>query len=60
MWLMDADGRNPRPLGSSKAVVGAVALPHVSADGRHVVFLSDRTGGFHVWRMDIDGIIQNN
>jgi len=31
------------------------ALPRVSVDGHHLVFISDRTGGFHVWRMDIDG-----
>ncbi len=27
----------------------------VSIDNRYIVFGSDRTGDFHVWRMDIDG-----
>ncbi len=27
----------------------------VSPDNRYIVFGSDRTGDFHVWRMDIDG-----
>jgi len=57
IWVMEPDGRNPKPLGSNKGVVGRVmgALPRVSVDGHHLVFISDRTGGFHVWRMDIDG-----
>jgi len=29
--------------------------PSVSADGRYIVFMSDRTGTLHIWRMDIDG-----
>jgi Tol biopolymer transport system component len=29
--------------------------PSVSRDGRFIVFISDRTGAPHVWRMDIDG-----
>jgi len=57
MWVMEADGLTTTPLGSSSAVIGGVvgALPRVSADGRQIVFISDRTGSFHVWRMDIDG-----
>jgi imidazolonepropionase-like amidohydrolase len=31
------------------------AQPVVSPDGRYVVFISDRTGKLHLWRMDIDG-----
>ncbi len=27
----------------------------ISSDNRYIVFGSDRTGDFHVWRMDIDG-----
>jgi serine/threonine protein kinase/Tol biopolymer transport system component len=27
----------------------------VSADGRYIVFMSDRTGTPHIWRMDLDG-----
>jgi Tol biopolymer transport system component len=57
IWVMEPDGRSPRPLGSNKGALRGIvgALPRVSADGRHVVFISDRTGGIHVWRMDIDG-----
>jgi serine/threonine protein kinase/Tol biopolymer transport system component len=29
--------------------------PSVSSDGRYIVFISDRTGSPHVWRIDIDG-----
>ena len=29
--------------------------PSVSPDGRYIVFMSDRTGVPHIWRMDIDG-----
>jgi TolB protein len=29
--------------------------PVVTPDGRYVVFMSDRTGPPHIWRMDIDG-----
>jgi TolB protein len=29
--------------------------PIVSADGRHIVFTSNRTGAPQIWRMDIDG-----
>jgi TolB protein len=29
--------------------------PRVSADGRHIVFTSNRTGAPQIWRMDIDG-----
>src|SRR5262245_38635712 len=29
--------------------------PIISADGRHIVFTSNRTGAPQIWRMDIDG-----
>src|SRR5437773_2895917 len=29
--------------------------PSVALDGRYIVFMSDRTGAPHIWRMDIDG-----
>ena len=28
---------------------------HVSPDGRYIVFSSNRTGNFNIWRMNIDG-----
>ncbi len=53
LWIMNADGTGQRQL-----TVGARSNygPSVSADGRHVFFVSNRSGGpFHIWRMDIDG-----
>jgi Tol biopolymer transport system component len=29
--------------------------PTVSADGRQIIFVSNRSGTFHLWRMNIDG-----
>jgi len=37
------------------ANAGDNVLPSVSADGRYIVFMSDRAGAPHIWRMDIDG-----
>lgn len=53
IWVMNADGTGQRQL-----TVGARSNygPSVSADGRHIVFVSNRAGdAFNVWRMDIDG-----
>jgi len=53
IWVMNADGAGQRQL-----TVGARSNygPSVSADGRHIVFVSNRAGGaFNVWRMDADG-----
>jgi Tol biopolymer transport system component len=30
-------------------------MPVVTPDGRYIVFVSERTGNSHIWRMDIDG-----
>ena len=38
-----------------KQVVYTVDDAGLSSDGRYVVFISNRTGIFHVYRMDIDG-----
>jgi Tol biopolymer transport system component/DNA-binding winged helix-turn-helix (wHTH) protein len=53
IWIMDADGGNPKQLTSgARSNYG----PSVSPDGRYVVFVSNRGGGpFNAWRMDIDG-----
>jgi Tol biopolymer transport system component len=50
---MNADGTGQRQLTvNAKSSYG----PSVSADGRYVVFISNRAGGsFNVWRMDADG-----
>jgi Tol biopolymer transport system component/DNA-binding winged helix-turn-helix (wHTH) protein len=53
IWVMNADGT-----GQKQLTVGARSNygPSVSADGRYVVFVSNRAGGaFNVWRMDADG-----
>ncbi|HWS87222.1 MAG TPA: winged helix-turn-helix domain-containing protein [Pyrinomonadaceae bacterium] len=53
IWSMNADGTGQRQL-----TVGARSNygPSVSADGRYVVFVSNRAGGpFNIWRMDADG-----
>jgi Tol biopolymer transport system component len=52
IWIMDADGRNKRQL---TANAGNNMHPSVSADGRTVVFASDRDGAWNIWRMSIEG-----
>jgi eukaryotic-like serine/threonine-protein kinase len=55
IWIMDADGKNPKQLTSD---AGVNVFPAVSPDGRYIVFDSNRTGDaatFNVWRMGIDG-----
>jgi Tol biopolymer transport system component/DNA-binding winged helix-turn-helix (wHTH) protein len=53
IWTMNADGTGQRQL-----TVGARSNygPSVSADGRRIVFVSNRAGGaFNIWRVDADG-----
>jgi Tol biopolymer transport system component len=52
LWIVGADGTGKKQL---TANVGNNRRPFVSADGRYIVFVSDRTGNDHIWRMDIDG-----
>ncbi len=52
LWSIDPDGTNKKQLTIDS---GNNKRPSVSPDGRFVVFVSDRTGNDHVWRMDIDG-----
>jgi serine/threonine protein kinase/Tol biopolymer transport system component len=52
IWIIDADGRNQRQLTANARIN---INPAVTPDGRHLFFLSDRTGVPHIWRMDIDG-----
>jgi Tol biopolymer transport system component/DNA-binding winged helix-turn-helix (wHTH) protein len=52
LWIMDPSG------GASKQLTahsGFSETPTVSPDGRYIVFLSNRNGQEHLWRIDIDG-----
>ncbi|HSE38988.1 MAG TPA: hypothetical protein VLG74_16925, partial [Blastocatellia bacterium] len=52
IWIMNEDGT-----GQNRLTVNARDnfSPSVSADGRYIVFASNRTGHSCVWRVDIDG-----
>jgi len=52
IYIMNADGTNQKQL---TAEAGNNSLPSVSADGRYILFMSDRTGLNHIWRMVTDG-----
>lgn len=52
IWMVNADGSEPKPLTDSAADDFA---PEVSPDGRTIIFTSGRTSLYQVWRMDIDG-----
>jgi TolB protein len=52
IWIVDADGTNARQLlGNNYSCLH----PVVSADGRQIVFLSDRDGTLRIQRANIDG-----
>jgi Tol biopolymer transport system component len=54
IWIMAADGTSQKRLsdaGSSYVAWG----PAISPDGHYVVYISDRGGKQHLWRMAIDG-----
>jgi Tol biopolymer transport system component len=55
IWVMDADGKNPRQLTSD---AGVNVFPAASPDGRFVVFDSNRGANpatFNIWRVALDG-----
>ncbi|HEY6242573.1 MAG TPA: protein kinase [Pyrinomonadaceae bacterium] len=54
LWLMNNDGSDNRQL---TANVGLNLFPCVSADGKYVIFQSNRSanGSLNIWRMNIDG-----
>ncbi|MEJ7847842.1 MAG: hypothetical protein WKF92_07140 [Pyrinomonadaceae bacterium] len=52
IWIMDGDGANRKQLTAGDTVD---FFPSVSADGRFIVFNSERTGRRTFWRMNIDG-----
>jgi TolB protein len=50
--LMNADGTDRRQLTSDNS---SDLTPVASPDGRYIVFTSNRSGNFEVWRMGMDG-----
>ena len=53
IWLMNADGREKKPLTADGFAKGR---PEMSPDGRYIVFFSDHSGSaYRIWRMDADG-----
>jgi len=52
LWMVEPTGTGQKQL---TADAGNNSRPSVSYDGRYVVFMSDRTGTNHIWRIDIDG-----
>jgi Tol biopolymer transport system component/DNA-binding winged helix-turn-helix (wHTH) protein len=53
LYSMNPDGSNRVQLTANAGQDNTD--PIVSADGRHIVFTSNRTGAPQIWRMDIDG-----
>lgn len=51
--IMNADGSEKSLLTSGTD--GIRLYPTVSRDGKHVVFMSERSGGKQAWRIDLDG-----
>ncbi|HSJ97715.1 MAG TPA: hypothetical protein VLC53_11615 [Myxococcota bacterium] len=52
IYVVDADGRNPRRLTRHKSID---VSPSWSPDGRRIAFVSDRSGAPNVYVMDDDG-----
>jgi Tol biopolymer transport system component/DNA-binding winged helix-turn-helix (wHTH) protein len=52
LWIADPRGGSPEQLTSH---AGFNRQPSVSPDGRFIVFVSNRTGREHLWRIDGDG-----
>lgn len=52
IWIMDADGGNQKQLVPSG---GNNMYPVESADGRYIVFQSNRSGNSAIWRVNSDG-----
>ncbi len=52
LWLMDRSGQNQKQL--TTAETRADRYPAVSADGKHIVFVSTRTGNSNLYRLDVE------
>ena len=53
IWLMGSDGSTRRQLTANTG--GANFDPQVSPDDHYIVFTSDRSRAWQIWRMDSDG-----
>lgn len=56
IWFMDKFGRDKKNL--SRSPQGSDIIPQVSKDDGKIFFLSDRTGKFAIWQMNMDGTEQ--
>lgn len=52
LWIINAGGGKPKQLIPTG---GLNSYPSITADGRSLVFQSNRSGHFAVWRADLDG-----
>ena len=52
LWSIRSDGTEKTQLTLN---AGSNYHPSVAPDGRYIVFASNRTGTFNIWRMDADG-----
>src|SRR4030095_12863882 len=55
LWIMNSDGTDQRQLTIDSALD---ISPKVTPDNRYILFISNRTGAFQVWRMDFNGANQ--
>lgn len=52
IWIMNADGSGQKQLTVDEHTDYS---PVATADGRYIVFVSNRANGLHLWRMNADG-----
>ena len=52
LWIMNSDGANKRQISPENI---EDYRPAVSPDGRFLIFLSNRSGAWQVWRSNLDG-----
>jgi len=52
IWMMHSDGKGRKRLTFD---AGNDTCPLISPDARYIVWVSNRTGNFEIWRMNIDG-----
>jgi Tol biopolymer transport system component len=52
LWIINGGGGKPKELIPNG---GLNSYPSITADGRYLVFQSNRSGHFAIWRSDLDG-----